>query len=236
MTPTATVDRIAQAERDAEAAAAKAAKLRAERDAEQAAERDRVRRGTEAYHCERRLTLDTLSRSVDQAWEAFTATVRDGGDVVGAYLNWRKIQATALVEGDHTRGYFRVEDDKRIRASIAEHEWLTRTCTHLEGGRNVLGRAPEVYDEQLAEYNRRRAAYEGITLDDDAPLERVATRSPQTPDSFGPIYEREARQAAKLTLSDAITKALDPVLDEQVGTRQAECKQRITDYLETYRG
>jgi hypothetical protein len=229
-TATTIEEQIEKAERAAEAAKAKASELRAVHDAEREKEAQRRQRATDAFYQERAGELGNVTARIDAAWATFVDAVKSSGDVIGAYLNWRRTQAAGWREIDDIVGYLHKSARARYEARSAEWHELNRTVTALDGAEGIPGFHD--YAGRLADYNRRRAAFEGIELADDAPLARPLPLPDVAPESS--FLETRGREALALNLSDAISAALAPVLKADSAEYGKAYKQQLAEYVEKF--
>ena len=205
---------LTKAEAAADRAAEKAARLRAE-SAQLEDERAEARRvATHEWHVERKANFrrDFGMAKINAAWSAFVDTVRDGGDTVAAWREYRVARRVVSAESGTIRRYFNQIEDAKVDAIRAEQRWLNTEAGLLDTARE-RGRE---WSERLAEWNRRRAAHTGEpTEPTDHPRqvpplglsksgERLAERNPIDP-RLGESYAKAIDAAMATIEDDAVT-------------------------------
>lgn len=170
------LDQLAEAADAAETKAARAAEAaaKARADARQAQdERRRQHAATiDAFETERRSNYPrAFGGRIHEARQAFENAVREGGNALAAWVEYRRVRVTVAREYEQFAYYHAVEHDRR-------RDEIKRTVGALDARAQDLMTTPksergERWHEEVALWRADLAAYEGREVVADEPLHGV---------------------------------------------------------------
>lgn len=207
--PTDLASRLEDAETTAAQLRAALAEEEAKRQEEARAAQARRQAADDQWWIQRRATYSDRSRGrVDSAWQAFADAVRDGGDTVQAWREWRTTARIVRSDFLAIRAHFFTKDQERAQADLD-----TFRAIHAEGYElaDLAKQAPADRDQadyaaRLKAYNEAAARWQGETIKPDAPAAPYRLRQPpRVPQGqIAWISEADRFEADMLSYSDAL--------------------------------
>lgn len=212
-TVTSSVDlarEVAETERAARDLTEQAAAKRAEHDRVRAAEADAREEATEEFWHGRRQAFGERVRAggTDVLWQAFAAAVRDGGDAITAWREYRLEVRRVDAENRAIRRYFDDQERVRVDAIIDEYQQVHREARLLAGIEVPRDMSRSEYVQRLAAHNRAASVYAGREFPADAAPDRDVLPLPphRTAGSISPRPTPDPHGA------DSFTAAIDTVM------------------------
>lgn len=240
-----------EAERTAQVARRKAA------EAEQAeAERREQQRAAREPHiaawwtAEREGYPDRWVGKADAAWKKFTAAVRDGGDVIAAWREYKVTRRRAQADFRAVNGWFKARENRAKRAYLDERTRLRGEASALDGRVGGMGMAAlpaEEAEQRTARLRAEAEAHLGAPVSvhtdtrGDTPTSEDVLRAvygalhdprndPPKPDSTPSPGPGGLGPSVK-TFGEALDKAVAELEEEAVRADEAERTQRRRAYV-----
>lgn len=214
---------------DAETTAAQLRQALAEEETNRQEEERAARAKRQAadldWWTQRRATYAERTRGrVDGAWKAFAAAVRDGGDTVSAWREWRTTARLVREERLAITAYFQGRENDHARAEVEAYRQVHGegyTLSQLQVGRDIT--AGE-YASRLAAYNAAATRWQGETFKPDAPPAPHLLRQPARPveGQVSELAEGEAWERGMLPYSDALESVMVDLDRRAVALAKAE--------------